>query len=816
MPCKLLITGGSHAESECDRVLEFLTNPAPDRQGDIRPMSVSEGQKGKELYEFGHFRVDAQRELLFRGSEQVALTTKTFRILMVLIRHGNEIVTKDELMKTVWPDTFVGEDNLSRHIFMLRKVLGESPQDHRYVVTVPGQGYRFAESVHAITEQEVDILAASHSKVHVQIEQTKQWGWISLAVILLLAVASGAYQFFRHRPARLTPKDTVVLADFANSTGDPVFEGTLRQGMAVQLAQSPFLSLISEQRIEKTLRLMGRPADAPLTPETAREICERTGSAAVLEGSIANLGTQFVVGLRAEDCGSGDVLDVEQAQAARKEDVLTALSQIAVKFRTRVGESLTTVEKYSTPLAEATTGSLDALKAYSAGLKVGFSTNLEAGVPYLQQAVAIDPDFAMAHGQLGIFYEDLGEPLLATTSTIRAYQLGGRTSERERLFITALYQRQATGNLEDARRTCEQWTRTYPRDIAPHGLLSGFIYQGLGQYEKSIDEARSAISLDQGFAPAYVNLTSSDIFLNRPADAERTMQQAAERELHIPELVLIRYQFALLRNDVPGMDREAALAAGNIGIEDWMSHAQALVLARSGQMRLARKMSDRAIVLAQQAGQQERVATYEAAAAVSEALFDNAAAARRRSMAALALSNSRDVEYAAAFALGLSSDSSRAQALANDLQNRFPEDTSVKYNYLPALRGLLALTRGDAANAIEQSLVPYPHERAVTHSTFSAFFGTFYPALVRGEAYLASHKGAEAAAEFRQILSQPGLLLGDPAGAVAQLQLARAYAMQGDTAKAREAYLGFLTLWKSADPDIPLLKRAKAEFAILR
>ncbi len=495
-------------------------------------MSASEGQEGKELYEFGPFRVDVRRELLFRSGEPVALTTKTFRILTVLIRHGNQIVTKDDLMKTVWPDTFVGEDNLSRHIFMLRKALGESAQDHRYIVTVPGQGYRLAETVRAVTGPEVEILAASHSRVQLQVEQTKPWGWISLTVVLLLSLAAGAYHFFLRRPLRLTPNDTVVLADFANSTGESVFDGTLRQGMAVQLAQSPVLSLISEQRIGKTLHLMGRAVDAPLTPETAREICERTGSAAVLEGSIARLGSEYVVGLRAEHCETGDVLDVEQVQAARKEDVLNALSQIAVKFRTRVGESLTTIQKHSTPLAEATTGSLDALKAYSEGLKVGFSTSLEAGVPYLRQAVAIDPDFAMAHGQLGIFYEDLGEFGLATTSTTRAYELRARTSDRERLFITTLYQREVTGNLEQARQTCEQWVHTYPRDTAPHGLLSGFIYQGLGEYEKSIEEARRAIGLDNGFGPAYVNLASSYIFLNRPEEAERAIQQAAERELY--------------------------------------------------------------------------------------------------------------------------------------------------------------------------------------------------------------------------------------------------------------------------------------------
>jgi eukaryotic-like serine/threonine-protein kinase len=391
-----------------------------------------------------------------------------------------------------------------------------------------------------------------------------------------------------------------------------------------------------------------------------------------------------------------------------------------------------------------------------------------------------------------------------------------RTSDRERLFITALYQKQVTGNLEQARQTCEQWVHTYPRDAAPHALLSGFIYQGLGEYEQSIEEARNAIGLDNGFAPAYVNLVSSYIFLNRPADAERAIQQAAEREFDLPELVVMRYQIAFLRNDAAAMEREVARAAGKAGTEEWMSYAQALVLARSGQQRLARKMSERAIVLAQQAGQKGREATYEAGAAVWEALFGNATAARQRSVAALALSNSRDVEYAAAFALALSSDSARAQALANDLQNRFPEDTSVRYNYLPALRGVLALERGDSASAIEQSLVPYPHEFAITHSTAAAFFGSVYPTIVRGEAYLRSHKGAEAVAECRRTLSLPGLLLEDPVGVVARLQLARAYAMQGDTSKARQAYQDFLTLWKDADPDIPILKQAKAEYARLQ
>ena len=356
-------------------------------------MSESPSPRVKELYEFGPFRVDPEKETLLRAGEPVPLTPKTFQILLVLVRHSNEVVTKDDLMKTVWPETFVEEANLSRNIFMLRKALGESPQDHRYIVTVPGRGYRLAENVHLVSDHEISIIAANHSKVQIQVAETKPWGWIAVAGILLLAAAAGIFQLFWHRPVVLSEKDTVVLADFANSTGDPVFDGTLRQGMAVQLGQSPFLSLISEQRIRHTLRLMGRSADAPLTPDLAREICERTGSAAVLEGSIASLGSQYVVGLRARNCRTGDILDDEQAQAMRKEDVLNALTQIASKFRSRVGESLSTIQQHDTPLAEATTPSLEALEAYSLAWKVHSSSGATAALPLFRRATEIDPNF---------------------------------------------------------------------------------------------------------------------------------------------------------------------------------------------------------------------------------------------------------------------------------------------------------------------------------------------------------------------------------------------------------------------------------------
>jgi eukaryotic-like serine/threonine-protein kinase len=420
-------------------------------------MSATIDRPGKELYEFGPFRVDVEREILLRSGEAVSLTPKTFQVLVILLRHGSTGVSKDELMKEVWPDTFVEEANLTRTIFMLRKALGETPKEHLYILTVPGHGYRLAADVFTIPERELDLVSVSRSTVQVQVEQGRSWGWTSAIVLLGLAVALGIFRLTRQSPHVLTERDTVVLADFANSTGDPAFEETLRQGMDVQLEQSPFLSLISEDRIRQTLQLMGRPADTPLTPSIAREICERSGSAAVLEGSIANLGNQYVLGLRAKNCQTGDVLDEEQVQASKKEDVLDALSQIAVKFRTRVGESGTSVEKHSTPLTEATTPSFEAWKAYTTGLKVGLTTSWTASLRDLKRAVEIDPNFATAHAELGIVYSDLGESVLSASSTTEAYRLRDRTSERERFFITALYDRQVTGNLDSALQTIGQW-----------------------------------------------------------------------------------------------------------------------------------------------------------------------------------------------------------------------------------------------------------------------------------------------------------------------------------------------------------------------
>jgi tetratricopeptide (TPR) repeat protein len=639
------------------------------------------------------------------------------------------------------------------------------------------------------------------------------------AAAAILSLSAAAY-FYSHRAARLTDKDTIVLADFDNKTGDPVFDDTLRQGLAVELQQSPFLSLISDTRIRQTLPLMGQPKDARLTPEIAQQVCERTASAAILEGSIASLGSQYVLGLRAKNCDTGSILDQEQIQAARREDVLNSLSQIARKFRTRVGESLATVESHSTPLAEATTSSLEALKAYSTGMKVHYSAGGAVGIPFFHRAVEIDPKFAMAYANLGLSYSVIGESVLSAESTTKAWQLRDRASDRERFFIDFLYDRQVTGNLEKAYQTLELWFQTYPRGgdpPTPQDLLGGLSTHGTGRFERAIETAQKEIAVHPDISIGYVSLASSYFLLDRFPEAESTLNRAAEHKQENPNLLLIRYNIALLKGDKDQMDRIVALAKGRPGAEHSLANAEALALARSGRLKLARQSSSRAIDLARQEGEREVAASYQAARAVWEALCGNVAEGKRNATAALALSNGRDVEYAAGLALALSGDSSRSQLLADDLEKRFPEDTFAKFTYVPVLRALSALERGKPADSVERLQIALPYELAVNGLNFNHFYlGGLHSAYVRGEAFIAAHRYAEAAAEFQKILDHRGIVGADPFGALAHLQLGGAYAVSGDKIKAKSSYEDFLTLWKDADPDIRILKKAKTEYAKLQ
>ncbi len=635
--------------------------------------------------------------------------------------------------------------------------------------------------------------------------------------LLLSGVTAWSFSHSASRP-KLTDKDTIILADFDNKTGDPVFDDTLRQGLSVELQQSPFLTLISDQQVQQTLGLMGQPKDARLTSEVAQQICERTASAAVLEGSIASLGNQYVLGLRAKNCTTGNILDQEQAVAAKREDVLNSLGQIGRKFRTRVGESLAMVEKHSTPLPEATTTSLEALKAYSTGMKVVVISGNADAMPFYRRAAEIDPRFAMAYAVLGLSYSGMGESVLSAESTTNAWQLRDRVSDRERFYIDFTYDREVTGNLEKAYQTLESWYQTYPRGENPNaqGFLAGLATHGTGRYERAIEMSQKRIAANPDEVFGYGSLASSYIFLDRFPEAERSLQLAAERKLDNPSQRVMRYNIAVLKGDKEKMDREVALAKGKHGAEYGLAHAEALALARSGRLQAARRSSSRAMDLALQEGGREVAASYQAARAVWEAVYGNGAEAKRNAMAALELSKSRDVEYAAGLALAFSGDSSRSEALASDLEKRFPEDTFAKFTYVPVLRALAALEHGKPADSVESLQITLRYELAVNGLNFNHWYlGGLHSAYVRGEAFVAAHQYGEAVAEFQKILDHRGIVGADPIGALAHLQLGRVFVLSGDKAKAKTAYEAFFALWKDADPDVPILKSAKKEYGRL-
>jgi DNA-binding winged helix-turn-helix (wHTH) protein/tetratricopeptide (TPR) repeat protein len=773
----------------------------------------------KILYEFGPFRIDPDQELLLRDGRAVAVTPKALEVLLVLVRRSREVVSKDELMRSVWPTTVVEEANLSQSVFMLRKALGDTRGERRYIVTLPGRGYRFAARVREIagdsTEHAPEVVDTPVAASGERRWRKSRVAW--LAVGGVIALAAGAVYLLRDRPVeRLHAQDPVLVADFANTTGDPVFDDTLRQGLAVQLQQSPLLSLISQDRIQQTLRMMERATDTPLTPELAREVCERTDGALVLDGSIARLGNRYVLGLRARDCYTGDVLDQQQVQAAGRDDVLEALDEIAARFRQRVGESPAVIARHNVPLAEATTKSLDALKAYSMAAHVHAAAGPAAALPLYRRAVRIDPQFAMAHAMLGRVHGDLGEFALAAQSTAQAWRLRERASDAEKFFIDASYQLQVTGNLQSAQRICESWARTYPRAMEPHALLAGIVLPVQGNYRAAAGQARTALRLDPDFAIGYELLAYAQQYQGDFDGARRALDAAAARKLAMPDFVLQRYDLAFLRADSAGMARQQAAAVELDEAKNGIVYHQSLALAYTGKLQEARALSAQAEALSLQSSSREQAALFDAGAALREGLYGHAAAARQRAREALALSDDSNVEFGAAFALALAGDSAQASKLADDLATRFAQDTSATFSYLPALRARLALNRHAPQEAIAALQVAVPYDLGAPRSSMHGSFGALYTVYVRGEAYLAAGRGADAAGEFRKVLAHRGVVATDPVGALARLQLARAYAMQGQARQAQAAYRSFLALWQAADPDIPVLVQARREYASLK
>jgi serine/threonine protein kinase/Flp pilus assembly protein TadD len=637
--------------------------------------------------------------------------------------------------------------------------------------------------------------------------------WIIGAVALLVAAVLGGYPRLR-RPVKLTEKDTIVLAKFVNNTGDPVFDDALQQALAVDLGQSPFLNILSDARVRETLRQMTRSPNEPLTKDLTREVCQRAGGKSYLAGSIATLGTQYVINLDALSCESGDTLAREQVTADGEERVLPALGQAAAKLRNELGESLSSVQKFDVPLVQATTNSLEALKAHSVALRIGNERGDAEAIPFEKHAIELDPRFAEAYGALGVNYYNLNQPSQAADCFRKAFDLRNRATEREGFYITALYYESATGELEKASQNYQLWIQTYPRDSWPHGEL-GSDYMALGQYENAEAEIREGLRLEQISWTQYANLGFIYLALNRFDDSRAVVEDALRRKLDGVGLHLDLYDLAFVRGNLAAMKQQADWAMRKPGAEDQMLSLESDTEAWSGKLSRARELSRQAVESARRNDEKEAAALWQANAAIREALFGNARRGRENAAAAIVVApRSRDAEAQAALAYSFSGDTAHARSLVDDLARRFPQDTIIQRVWIPTVLSQTEMARNNSDRSIELLRAVTPYELGML--TGSAINSCLYPVYVRGEAYLKGHQGSEAVAEFQKLLDHRGLLWNCATGPLARLGVARAQALRKHDTEARAAYQDFLSLWKDADPDLPILKEAKTEFAKLQ
>ena len=758
----------------------------------------------RRLLRFGRFEFDPAAGELRTNGEKSYLQEQPFRVLSMLVERPGQLITREELKKRLWPsDTFVDFDHsLNRAVNRLRDALEDSAEQPRYIETLPRRGYRFIAPI----ERDAESPQLSASR-HIQ---KKRWGILVIAGAFTIALATGAFFHFHRAPA-LTETDTIVLLDFANSTGDTVFDDTLKQALSIQLSQSPFLNMLSDQRMNETLQMMGHPADERVGEKAALEICQRTQSAAVLAGSIARLGSQYVISLKAVNCQTGAPLAQEQVQAASKEDVLKALGGACTKLREKLGESVNSIEKFNVPIFEATTPSLEALKSVGLGKKTEGEKGSAEAIPFFQRAIELDPNFATAYAFLAGSYSNLGENKLASENITRAYQLRERGSEPEKLEFTFLYHILVTGDLERANQALTLDAQVYPRRPFSH-LCLGLIYSQMGFYEKSLAEALETVRLTpEAGGIEYGNLVGCYMSLNRFSEAKAVYQQMQSRKIDGPSLHGYLYARAFLERDTAEMDRQVAWSQDK-PIKDSYLGMQADTEAFFGHLQKARELSARAVDGSRHNGQKEAAAEWRMDSAIREAEFGNPDRARQETNSALLLASTRDTQILAALALARAGDPARARKMADELAREFPMNTMLNAYWLPTIRAAIEIERKNPARAVELLHAASTYELGAP----GPMGATIYPVYVRGQAELLLHHGSDAATEFQKFLDHPSIVLSFPFGALARLGIARAYAMQGDTVKARAAYQDFLTLWKDADTDIPILKEAKAEYAKLQ
>jgi len=778
---------------------------------------------------FGPYVVDLRAGELRKFGAKVRLQEKPLQLLAALAEKSGQVVTREDLRRRLWPgDTFVDfETGLNTAVSKLRDALSDSTEKPRYIETIPRRGYRFlfpvelgnghshaavdvkpnlALQVVATTTPALAIVSSAEStaRTNERIRSTSRTGlWSLLGVILLLCLLAGGY-LYSHRAHKLTDRDTIVVADFANSTGDPIFDDTLKTGLTVSLRQSPFLNVLPDSEVGKTLQLMTRPTDTKLTPTVAAELCQRANSKAYVAGSISSIGNEYVLGLKAVNCQSGDLLAQEQVTASSKEKVLDNLGETTSKLRGEMGESLVTVAKFSLPLERATTASLEALKAYSLGIEGLHTSGTAAAVPFFQRAIELDPNFASAYLYLGKMYVNSDQQNRAAKLFTKAFFLRDHASEREKFDIESMYNEDVTGDMESTVNVFHEWLGSYPRDHAALANLAS-VYASEGQYEQAVELARESAQQNPDDVMGRIDLAYDLMEVSRFPEARKVLDDAVDRHLDDESLHYLLYSLAFLAEDTRGMAEQVSWSESKPeSIADFLSY-QATVEAYSGHLRRSRELNRRAIESAERAGLKESAESWRL-----EGLLREAAVGKLREVQRTALSQ-QGPSGLSALVLAWVGNSSHAQSMLESLSSRFPQGTLVQSVVLPTVRAQIELSQKKPQRSIELLRAAAPYEL-----TDAWLGGCIYPAYVRGEAYLSANQGAAAAAEFQKILDHRGLVVSCETGALAHVGIARAYTLQGDATKAKAAYKDFLALWKNADPDIPILKQAKSEYAKLQ
>jgi DNA-binding winged helix-turn-helix (wHTH) protein/tetratricopeptide (TPR) repeat protein len=799
---------------------------------------ISQSHQGRPIpketqhfYDFGPFRLDADERVLFRDAEPVALAPKVFDTLLLLVRNKGKIIEKEELMKALWPDSFVEESNIPQNIFTLRKALGERDDGERFIETIPRRGYRFIAPVSIPLSQQGNsnnsqsaisplgnvagsvgnAVTAAHSRVIVGNTRWSRYAWPAVSAVLLVGAIFG---YLRHRAGefRFTPKGTIVLADFLNSTGAPVFDDALKQGLNVGLEQSPMVQILSDEKSAQILKQMGHSADQTITGRTAIELCQRAGGKVTIQGTISNIGTAYFVGLTAIRCDNGEAIAHEQIEATRKEDVIDALGKVTAQLRGRLGESLPSLQKYDTPLQQATTPSLEALRAYGQAYLTRGRLGDSAAIPFFERAIELDPNFALPYGELATIHENRGEVDLGRLNATKAYALREQVTEFERLSIESWYYVYVTGDLDKAVAALETKLRIYPDTAASTNDL-GTVYGNLGLFEKEIDLDRNALRLDPLEGTTYGNLAVSLMALGRVEEAGTVLADAGSKGLQSDFLLQVNYWRAFLREDTEEMRHILSLSAAVSGAESLLLSEQANTEAFYGHFDRSRQLSLKAAAIMQGERQPEGAGLCLAQAAVREVEIGDWVRARKFIVRALNLTHNKNVVTLAALVMARIGDSAKARSLVEKLDKEHPADSFVQKYWLPIIRAELELQRGNGTNAVND-LSNVERLDGAAPPEFS--ISTLYPAYVRGQAYLSAGDGLRAGGEFQKLLDHPGMVLNFQLGALARLGLARAFRLAGNKEAARNAYDAFLALWKEGDPDLPILRQAQTEAAQIR